>query len=160
METYHKNQNKEECNEAPNASYGVGEGSSLHILSSDQPEPYENSVISTTHLLHENNTSKHDSISSHFINKGLDSSERNINKASKSSIRSFASRFSSRYTSRFHENDGVFANLSAKPDISAEKKEEFPPSYEQAAADATPSYWENTIIAPSISEGDIFIDET
>ncbi|KAG4302615.1 hypothetical protein PCANB_001233 [Pneumocystis canis] len=157
METYNKNQ-EENCNEIPNRTYGIGEGVSLSITSLTNPETNENSIISSTHLLHENNTTKDNFTSSHTVNKELNTSERNVNNVPKSSIRSFASRFSSRYTSRFHENDGVFANLNAKPDISKEKIEEFPPSYEQAAADATPSYWENTIIAPSISEDDVFID--
>ncbi|KAG4026319.1 hypothetical protein MFRU_042g00480 [Monilinia fructicola] len=43
--------------------------------------------------------------------------------------------------------DGVFANLSAKPER-GEKQEEHPPTYEQAAADAAPPYWETTILAP------------
>ncbi|QSZ31473.1 hypothetical protein DSL72_001038 [Monilinia vaccinii-corymbosi] len=44
-------------------------------------------------------------------------------------------------------SDGVFANLSAKPER-GEKQEEHPPTYEQAAADAAPPYWETTILAP------------
>ncbi|KAF3207302.1 hypothetical protein TWF106_000446 [Orbilia oligospora] len=56
-------------------------------------------------------------------------------------------------------NDGVFANLSAKPSVRTEKPlEEHPPSYEQAAADATPPYWETTILAPGMSPDEVFID--
>ncbi|KAF3908128.1 hypothetical protein ABW21_db0208850 [Orbilia brochopaga] len=56
-------------------------------------------------------------------------------------------------------NDGVFANLSAKPTVGGEKPvEEHPPSYEQAAADATPPYWETTILAPGMSPDEVFID--
>lgn len=56
-------------------------------------------------------------------------------------------------------NDGVFANLSAKPQVAAEKEEEeMPPTYEQAAADATPPYWETTILAPGMSSDEVFID--
>ncbi|KAK6346039.1 hypothetical protein TWF730_010373 [Orbilia blumenaviensis] len=56
-------------------------------------------------------------------------------------------------------NDGVFANLSAKPSVGTEKPlEEHPPSYEQAAADATPPYWETTILAPGMSPDEVFID--
>ncbi|KAI9816938.1 MAG: hypothetical protein M1826_001710 [Phylliscum demangeonii] len=54
-------------------------------------------------------------------------------------------------------NDGVFANLSAKP-VPGEKNEEQPPSYEQAAADATPPYWETTIFAPGVGSDEVFID--
>lgn len=55
--------------------------------------------------------------------------------------------------------DGVFANLSAKPQVAAEKEEEeLPPTYEQAAADATPPYWETTILAPGMSSDEVFID--
>ncbi|OJJ49215.1 hypothetical protein ASPZODRAFT_129628 [Penicilliopsis zonata CBS 506.65] len=54
-------------------------------------------------------------------------------------------------------NDGVFANLAAKPER-GEKNEDLPPSYEEAAADATPPYWETTIIAPGISSDEVYID--
>ncbi|EHL00743.1 putative Metal homeostatis protein BSD2 [Glarea lozoyensis 74030] len=50
-------------------------------------------------------------------------------------------------------SDGVFANLSAKPERGAEK-EEHPPTYEQAAADAAPPYWETTILAPGLGGPD------
>jgi hypothetical protein len=55
-------------------------------------------------------------------------------------------------------NDGVFANLSAKPERVGEKVEEQPPSYEAAAADATPPYWETTILAPGMASDEVFID--
>ncbi|KAJ6099533.1 hypothetical protein N7467_001068 [Penicillium canescens] len=54
-------------------------------------------------------------------------------------------------------NDGVFANLAAKPER-GEKNEDLPPSYEEAAADATPPYWETTIVAPGISSDEVFVD--
>ncbi|KAI9844925.1 MAG: hypothetical protein M1837_005211 [Sclerophora amabilis] len=54
-------------------------------------------------------------------------------------------------------NDGVFANLSAKPEH-GEKGEERPPTYEQAAADAAPPYWETTILAPGVGPDEVFID--
>ncbi|RMJ26296.1 metal homeostatis protein BSD2 [Aspergillus sp. HF37] len=54
-------------------------------------------------------------------------------------------------------NDGVFANLNAKPER-GEKNEDLPPSYEEAAADATPPYWETTILAPGISSDEVFVD--
>ncbi|KAI6245734.1 Metal homeostatis protein BSD2 [Erysiphe necator] len=50
-------------------------------------------------------------------------------------------------------SDGVFANLSAKPE-SSEKLEEHPPTYEQAAADSAPPYWETTILAPGLGGPD------
>ncbi|KAG9246180.1 hypothetical protein BJ878DRAFT_498153 [Calycina marina] len=50
-------------------------------------------------------------------------------------------------------SDGVFANLSAKPEA-GEKIEEHPPTYEQAAADAAPPYWETTILAPGLGGPD------
>ena len=59
-------------------------------------------------------------------------------------------------------HDGVFANLSAKPTggSSDTDLDEKPPTYEQAAADATPPYWETTILTPSgaASDNDVFID--
>lgn len=58
-----------------------------------------------------------------------------------------------------HSNDGVFANLNAKPER-GEKLEEQPPSYEAAAADATPPYWETTILAPGhlTSSDEVYVD--
>jgi len=53
--------------------------------------------------------------------------------------------------------DGVFANLSAKPER-GEQVEEKPPTYEQAAADATPPYWETTILAPGMSSDEVYVD--
>ncbi|PGG96839.1 hypothetical protein AJ80_09773 [Polytolypa hystricis UAMH7299] len=54
-------------------------------------------------------------------------------------------------------NDGVFANLAAKPER-GEKHEDLPPTYEQAAADATPPYWETTIVAPGMSSDEVYVD--
>jgi hypothetical protein len=54
-------------------------------------------------------------------------------------------------------NDGVFANLSAKPEAEKPESEENPPSYEEAAADATPPYWETTVLTPGLSD-ELFID--
>ncbi|KAI0375689.1 hypothetical protein BV20DRAFT_933061 [Pilatotrama ljubarskyi] len=70
-------------------------------------------------------------------------------------------------------NDGVFANVTAKPSrgiriqegdevfiVPEEVQKEVPPSYAQAQADAVPPYWETTIHAPSASNtpGDVVID--
>ncbi|CAG8584537.1 12089_t:CDS:2 [Cetraspora pellucida] len=54
--------------------------------------------------------------------------------------------------------DGVFSNLSAKPDKETSKEEENPPSYEIAAADATPPYWETTVIAPGLCGDEILVE--
>ncbi|KAL9096416.1 MAG: hypothetical protein Q9165_001413 [Trypethelium subeluteriae] len=54
-------------------------------------------------------------------------------------------------------HDGVFANLSAKP-TRGEELDEKPPTYEQAAADATPPYWETTILAPGMVSDEVFVD--
>ncbi|KAK2737243.1 hypothetical protein FQN57_000410 [Myotisia sp. PD_48] len=54
-------------------------------------------------------------------------------------------------------NDGVFANMAAKPEA-GEKLEDLPPTYEQAAADATPPYWETTIVAPGMSSDEVYVD--
>ncbi|KAK3637000.1 hypothetical protein LTR56_013896 [Elasticomyces elasticus] len=57
-------------------------------------------------------------------------------------------------------NDGVFANITAKPRV-GEDLEEKPPTYEQAAADATPPYWETTVLSPYATTGnpdDVFVD--
>ncbi|KAK5172897.1 uncharacterized protein LTR77_003018 [Saxophila tyrrhenica] len=57
-------------------------------------------------------------------------------------------------------NDGVFANITAKP-RPGEELEEKPPTYEQAAADATPPYWETTVLSTYGASGnpdDVFVD--
>ncbi|KJX98765.1 metal homeostatis protein bsd2 [Zymoseptoria brevis] len=57
-------------------------------------------------------------------------------------------------------NDGVFANISAKP-RAGEDLEEKPPTYEEASADATPPYWETHILSPYAMSGnpdDVFVD--
>lgn len=55
--------------------------------------------------------------------------------------------------------DGVFRNLMAKPDTDAERQgqETHPPTYEEAAADATPEYWELTVILP-MYEDEVFVE--
>lgn len=58
------------------------------------------------------------------------------------------------------QNDGVWANLNAKP-RAGDDVDEKPPTYEQAAADATPPYWETTVLSPYNMTGnpdDVFID--
>ncbi|CAG8499079.1 13324_t:CDS:10 [Racocetra fulgida] len=54
--------------------------------------------------------------------------------------------------------DGVFSNLSAKPDTETNKEDENPPSYETAAADATPPYWETTVIAPGLCGDEVLVE--
>ncbi|KAI0081830.1 hypothetical protein K474DRAFT_1753433 [Panus rudis PR-1116 ss-1] len=70
-------------------------------------------------------------------------------------------------------NDGVFANVTAKPSRAVEVREgdevflvpeesqrDAPPSYAAAQADSVPPYWETTIHAPSSSNtpGEMIID--
>ncbi|KAL8674312.1 MAG: hypothetical protein Q9168_001305 [Polycauliona sp. 1 TL-2023] len=63
------------------------------------------------------------------------------------------------YSTFSSHNDGVFANLSAKPERGEKLEEEKPPSYEAAAADATPPYWETTILAPGLhSPDEVYVD--
>ena len=70
-----------------------------------------------------------------------------------------ASSPASRYIPR-SGTDGVFANLSAKPDPDSHdsKYDEPLPSYETAAADAAPPYWETTIITPGIDSDEVYVD--
>ncbi|KAG4304601.1 hypothetical protein PORY_001994 [Pneumocystis oryctolagi] len=153
MRTYDKNE-LNHCDGPRETLYEMTEDSILQVPPYTNMENQENSeTLSSTHLLHENNIQRDNPV---FSKEQTE--KKNKKKKHGSFMRSFASRVSSRYTSKFHQNDGVFANLSAKPDLSRDKIEEFPPSYEQAAADATPSYWENTIITPGISEDGIFIE--
>ncbi|KAK0233873.1 hypothetical protein IW262DRAFT_1477327 [Armillaria fumosa] len=73
------------------------------------------------------------------------------------------------------ENDGVFANVMAKPGrqrvvrahdgnvhmVPEEIQKEPPPSYNEAQADAVPPYWETTVHAPAGPESgsDMIIDD-
>lgn len=55
--------------------------------------------------------------------------------------------------------DGVFRNLMAKPDREANRieQENNPPSYEEAAADSSPEYWESTVVSP-MYEDEVFVE--
>ncbi|KNC99401.1 uncharacterized protein SPPG_05644 [Spizellomyces punctatus DAOM BR117] len=61
-------------------------------------------------------------------------------------------------------NDGVFANLSAKPEVSAKPEgktyqELEPPSYAEVAHDPVPSYYETTVISSGFAEdGEVLIE--
>ncbi|CAK7270422.1 hypothetical protein SEPCBS119000_004083 [Sporothrix epigloea] len=56
------------------------------------------------------------------------------------------------------QSDGVFSNITARPEP-GEEKDELPPTYEQAAADAAPPYWETTILAPGLGgSGEVYVD--
>ncbi|CAK7230165.1 hypothetical protein SBRCBS47491_007493 [Sporothrix bragantina] len=56
------------------------------------------------------------------------------------------------------QSDGVFSNITARPEP-GEEKDELPPTYEQAAADAAPPYWETTILAPGLGGPDeVYVD--
>ncbi|KDR76272.1 hypothetical protein GALMADRAFT_247580 [Galerina marginata CBS 339.88] len=73
------------------------------------------------------------------------------------------------------ENDGVFANVTAKPQrarvvttedgdihmVPEDNQKETPPSYLEAQADAVPPYWETTVHAPAGFDvsGDMVIDD-
>lgn len=55
------------------------------------------------------------------------------------------------------ENDGVFSNLSAKPDTQPQIESDKPPAYDEAAQDQTPPYWENSVLSPGFGE-EVFVD--
>ncbi|CCH41701.1 SSWI/SNF chromatin-remodeling complex subunit [Wickerhamomyces ciferrii] len=56
-----------------------------------------------------------------------------------------------------NSNDGVFNNLSAKPDTQPIIDSDKPPTYEEAAADSTPPYWEASVLAQGYTD-EIFVD--
>ncbi|KAG2221052.1 hypothetical protein INT45_009710, partial [Circinella minor] len=78
---------------------------------------------------------------------------------SSSSVNNSSANSSSRPAILPVTNDGVFSNMSAKPDRDGNKLDETPPAYEEAVADATPPYWQTTIIAPP-GMGDIILVES
>ncbi|KAG0037731.1 hypothetical protein BGZ82_001983 [Podila clonocystis] len=54
--------------------------------------------------------------------------------------------------------DGVFANLSAKPEVESQKdNEQRPPTYESAVQDVTPPYYEMTLLSPSVFGDEILV---
>lgn len=55
--------------------------------------------------------------------------------------------------------DGVFRNLAAKPDTdeNLHLQEQHPPTYEEAAADSAPEYWETTIASPMCGD-EVFVE--
>ncbi|KAF8623691.1 hypothetical protein AX17_007389 [Amanita inopinata Kibby_2008] len=72
------------------------------------------------------------------------------------------------------DNDGVFANVMAKPQVARvirtgngevhyapeDSQKEVPPSYAEVQADAVPPYWENVVHAPPNPSGsDIIVDD-
>ncbi|KAF6757245.1 metal homeostatis protein bsd2 [Ephemerocybe angulata] len=73
------------------------------------------------------------------------------------------------------ENDGVFANVMAKPQagrvvqtedgnayvVPEDSQKEMPPTYAEAQADAVPPYWETTVHAPAtlLPGADMIIDD-
>jgi len=72
------------------------------------------------------------------------------------------------------ENDGVFANVMAKPVRGArtvraadgniylapeETQKEAPPTYAEAQTDSVPPYWETTVLAPDSESGDLIVHD-
>ncbi|KAG0224229.1 hypothetical protein BGW41_005176 [Actinomortierella wolfii] len=61
-----------------------------------------------------------------------------------------------------HAHDGVFANLSAKPEVQVPKPnndaDQVLPSYESAIQDVTPPYYQMTVVSPSIFGDEILVD--
>ncbi|KAF9968466.1 hypothetical protein BGZ70_003601 [Mortierella alpina] len=55
--------------------------------------------------------------------------------------------------------DGVFANISAKPEVQSQKNSEVqPPAYDSAIQDVTPPYFEMTVVSPRAFGDDVLVD--
>ncbi|KAF9989040.1 hypothetical protein BGZ75_007836 [Mortierella antarctica] len=55
--------------------------------------------------------------------------------------------------------DGVFANISAKPEVEGQKNQELqPPAYDSAIQDVTPPYFEMTVVTPRAFGDDVLVD--
>ncbi|KAF9948862.1 hypothetical protein BGZ72_009245 [Mortierella alpina] len=55
--------------------------------------------------------------------------------------------------------DGVFANISAKPEVEGQKTQELqPPAYDSAIQDVTPPYFEMTVVSPRASGDDVIVE--
>ncbi|KAF9347076.1 hypothetical protein BGX26_001420 [Mortierella sp. AD094] len=56
-------------------------------------------------------------------------------------------------------SDGVFANISAKPEIESRKEDDqHPPAYDSAVQDITPPYFEMTVTTPVVFGDEIVVD--
>ncbi|KAF9363637.1 hypothetical protein BGX34_003679 [Mortierella sp. NVP85] len=63
-------------------------------------------------------------------------------------------------TVRPSTSDGVFANISAKPEVENPKdREQHPPTYDSAVQDMTPPYFEMTVISSTRTFGDEILIE-
>lgn len=120
---------------APSSSMSDASASSSHLLPTN-PTPEISHSDSTTQGRREG-----------FFNRGLFAWRGNSN----------ANGARPRNLSFNNQNDGVFNNITAKPETEKPEDSDVPPSYEEAAADAAPLYWETTIMAPGYSD-EIFID--
>ncbi|KAF9117168.1 hypothetical protein BGX27_000017 [Mortierella sp. AM989] len=55
--------------------------------------------------------------------------------------------------------DGVFANISAKPEVDSRKNnDQHPPAYDSAVQDITPPYFEMTVTTPEVFENEIIVE--
>ncbi|TPX38013.1 hypothetical protein SmJEL517_g00326 [Synchytrium microbalum] len=60
---------------------------------------------------------------------------------------------------RITENDGVFANLAAKPDAPSKAFQEFePPSYAEATFDPAPAYLDTTVMSHEYGDDGIMVE--
>lgn len=149
-----------------------------------EPEPYlEHTAVegSSSNLINTEVLSSHDLNSSTACNQNSDLEQQNARGGLLASQRAmnvvrFLFPFRQTYerlsnglsTGRLQANspgrfvgqgtDGVFRNLMAKPDSESSRvtEETHPPTYEEAAVDAAPEYWESTIISP-MYEDEVFV---
>ncbi|KAG0290747.1 hypothetical protein BGZ98_003301 [Dissophora globulifera] len=56
-------------------------------------------------------------------------------------------------------SDGVFANISAKPEVEGQKNNELqPPTYDSAVQDITPPYFEMAVASPNVFGNEILVE--
>lgn len=89
-------------------------------------------------------------------NAGSNSNSASLSRPNRFFNKFFPWRRHNRGPSWVNENDGVFANLSAKPERETDN-EDFPPTYEEAAQDQTPPYWMATVMTPGFAD-EIFVE--
>ncbi|KAG5363241.1 Metal homeostatis protein [Yarrowia sp. B02] len=135
-------------------------GATLEELAQTEDPQYDRSNYADDRLGSSNN-SGHNRIPGGFPDANAASSSSQASEGSNVFSTGFFNRLFNRGTilptAEPSTSDGVFSNTQANDDDEDKPTDETPPTYEEAAADATPPYWATTILHPGYAE-EVFID--